>query len=98
MSKVTATVGEDDLAGVLRVPVSKEEEFQQHSSTTVEYRNKVIDYFLKYSHLASWSDVSSHLYWKEHHEALAAVREFITGTSGKLSLILVHFLHLHIMG
>ena len=94
---VTATLGEDKLADVLEVPVSKREEFQQQSSTTVEYRNKVIDYFLKYSYLVSWSDVSSRLYYREHHEALAAVREFIKGTSGKSSLILVHFLHLHIM-
>ena len=94
---VTATLGEDDLADVLDVPRSKREEFRHHSSTTVEYRNKVIDYFLKYSHFASWSDVSSRLYWLDHHEALAAVREFIKGTSGKSSLIFVHFLHLDIM-
>ena len=92
---VTATLGEDKLADVLYVPRSK---FRQQSSTTVEYRNIVIDYFLKYSHFASWSDVSSRLYKWEHHEALAAVREFIKGTSGKSSLILVHFLHLDIMG
>ena len=76
----------------------KREEFQQQSSTTVEYRNKVIDYFLKYSYIASWSDVSSHLYFEEQDEALAFAREFIKGTSGKSSLILVHFLHLDIMG
>ena len=94
---VTATLGEVKLAGVLEVPVSKREEFQLESSTTVEYRNKVIDYFLKYSHLATWSDVSSLLYSEDHHEALAAVREFIKGTSGESSLIIVHFLHLDIM-
>ena len=85
VSKVTATLGEDKLANVLDVPLSKQKEFRQQSSTTVEYRKKVIDYFLKYSHLASWSDVSSRLYRWEHHEALAAVREFIKGTSGKSS-------------
>ena len=95
---VTATLGEDILAHVLKVPRRKEEEFRKQSSTTVEYRNKVIDYFLKYSHFASWSDVSSLLYYWEKHEALAAAREFIKGTSGKSSLILVHFLHLDIMG
>ena len=95
---VTATLGKDKLANVLDVPLSKQKEFQQQSSTTVEYRNKVIDYFLKYSQLASWCDVSSRLYRWEHHEALAAVREFIKGTSGKSSLMLVHFLHLDIMG
>ena len=78
--------------------MSKLEEFRQQSYTTVEYRNKVIDYFLKYSHYSSWSDVSGRLYKWEQHEALAAVREFIKGTSGKSSLILVHFLHLDIMG
>ena len=80
------------------MPTSMEEEFQQQSSTTVEYRNKAIDYFLKYSHFASWSDISSRLYVGEHHEALAVAREFIKGTSGKSFLILVHFLHLDIMG
>ena len=95
---VTATLGEDKLAFVLNVYGSKLEEFQLQSSTTVEYRNKVIDYFLKYSHFASWSDVSNRLYRREHHEALAKAKEFIKGTSGKSSLILVHFLHLDIMG
>ena len=95
---VTATLGEDKLANVLDVPLSKQKEFRQQSSTTVQYSNKVIDYFLKYSYLASWSDVSSRLYYREHHEALAVAIEFIEGTSGKSSLILVHFLHLDIMG
>ena len=95
---VTATLGEDKLAVVLNVPGSKQEEFRQQSSTTVEYRNKVIDYFLKYSYFASWSDVSGLLYFQEQHEALAMAREFIKETSGKSSLILVHFLHLDIMG
>ena len=92
---VTATLGEDKLAFVLDVPLSKLEEFRQQS---VEYRKKVVDYFLKYSYYSSWSDVSSLLYSEDHHEALAKAREFIKGTSGKLYLILVHFLHLDIMG
>ena len=68
--------------------MSKRKEFRQQSSTTVECRNKIIDYFLKYSHFATWSDVSGRLYMWEYHEALAAAREFIKGTSGKSSLIL----------
>ena len=73
--------------------MSKREEFHKQSSTAVEYRNKVVDYFLKYSHNTSWSDVSSLLYGSEHDEAVEEARKFIKGTSGESSLILVHFLH-----
>ena len=80
---VTVTVKEDDLENILSIPKSKREELQQQSSTTAEYREGLIDYFLNYSEYASLSDLASRLYSVEQHEAVAAARKFIKGTPGK---------------
>ena len=79
----TVTFKEDDLEKILFIPVSKMEELRQQSSTTAEYREGLIDYFLKYSELASWSDLAGRLYYFEQHEAVVAARRFIKGTPGK---------------
>ena len=83
ISKVVATVGEDKLEGVLDLPKSKREEFQQQSSTTADYRQRLIDHFLKYSHWAGWSDLASRLYLYKQPAAVEAARAFITQTPGK---------------
>ena len=83
ISKVVATVGEDRLEVVLDVPVSKREEFRQQSSTTADYRQRLIDHFIKYSHWAGWSDLTSWLYYHEQPAAVEAARAFITQTPGK---------------
>ena len=83
ISKVVATVGEDKLGDVLYVPESKREEFQQQSSTTADNRQRLIDYFIKYSHWADWSDLTSRLYHREQPAAVEAARAFITQTHGK---------------
>ena len=81
ISKVVATLGEYKLGDVLNVP--KREEFQQQSSTTADYRQRLINYFIKYSHWAGWSDLTSRLYYYEQPAAVEAARAFITQTPGK---------------
>ena len=83
ISKVVATVGEDRLGDVLNVPESKREEFQQQSSTTADYRQRLIEYFIKYSNWASWSDLASRLYRLGTPSSVEAARAFITQTPGK---------------
>ena len=77
------TVEKDKLRDSLSIPRNKGRELQQQSSTTAEYRERLIDYFLKYSEFASWSDLAGRLYYFEQHEAVAAARRFIKGTPGK---------------
>ena len=83
ISKVVATLREDELGGVLYVPLSKREEFRQQSSTTADYRRRLIDHFIKYSHWAGWSDLASRLYGHDQPAAVEAARAFITQTPGK---------------
>ena len=84
ISKVVATLGENELRQfVLNVPGSKREEFQQQSSTTADYRQRLIDYFIKYSPWASWSDLASRLYAYGTPLSVEAARAFITQTPGK---------------
>ena len=84
ISKVVATVGEDKLGDALYVPMSKREEFRQQSSATADYRQRLMDYFFKYSHLAAdWSDLTGRLYYYEQPAAVEAARAFITQTPGK---------------
>ena len=83
ISKVVTTLGEDELGDVLDVPESKREEFRQQSSTTADYRLRLINYFIKYSPWPGWSDLASRLYGYEQPAAVEAARAFITQTPGK---------------
>ena len=83
ISKVVATLGGDKLEDVLNMPWSKRDEFRQQSSTTADYRQRLIDYFIKYSHRAAWSDLTSRLYRYEQPAAVEAARAFITQIPGK---------------
>ena len=83
ISKVVATVGEDKLGDVLNVPQSKREEFRQQSSTTADYRQRLINYFIKYSPRMDWRELISDLYYYEQPAAVEAARAFITQTPGK---------------
>ena len=91
ISKVVATVGDDKLGDVLEVPRSKRKEFRQQSSTTADYRQRLIDYFIKYSPWATWSDLASRLYAYGTPSAVEAARAFITQTPGK-TFYVVNFL------
>ena len=83
ISKVVASVGEEKLRAVLNVPVSKIKKFQQQSSTTADYRQRLIEYFIKCSPWASWSDLAGWLYHYDQPKAVEAARAFITQTTGK---------------
>ena len=87
ISKVVATVGEDKLGDVLNVPQSKREEFRQQSSTTADYRQRLIEYFIKYSPWMDWSDLTSRLYRYEQPAAMEAARAFIIQTPGKILIL-----------
>ena len=47
------------------------------------YREAVVDYFVKYSPFASWSWLAGTLYYHEEHEALSAVKKFIKRALGE---------------
>ena len=89
VSKVVVTLKEDELGDVLDVALSKREEFQQQSSTTADYRQRLIEYFINYSPWASWSDLASILYGWDESEAVEAARIFITQTPGKLLAMII---------
>ena len=90
ISKVVATLGEDKLGVILDVPESKRKEFRQQSSTTTDYRLRLIDYFIKYSHRAGWSDLTSRLYCNDQPAAVEAARAFITPGKTSSSFKLFH--------
>ena len=86
VSTVTATVklkNHELGMRILDVPFSKRDEIHQLSSTTYQERERLICYFINYSEYASWSDLAGRLYYREHHEALSAVKRFIKRTIGK---------------
>ena len=80
---VTATVKDDLLGDCLRVPPSKQYEIRKKTSTSAEYREGLINYFIQYSPYATWSDLSGELYCNEYPKAMAAARRFIKKTPGK---------------
>ena len=78
---VTATAKEDRLGQcILEVPESKRDEIRQQRSN---YREAVVDYFIKYSPFASWGWLAGELYHWEEHEALSAIMLFIKRTPGE---------------
>ena len=80
---VIATVKDDRLGDCVRVPSSKQNKIREKTSTSAEYREGLINYFIQYSPYATWSDLSGELYFREYPEAVAAARRFIKRTSGK---------------
>ena len=80
---VTATVNDDQLGDWLNVPSSIREAIRGKTSTSAEYRERVIEYIIQYSPHATWSDLAGQLYFNKCPEALAAARRFIKRTPGK---------------
>ena len=84
---VTATVKDDRLEGYLgyclRVPYSEQREIREKTSTSAEYREGLINYFIRNSPYATWSGLSGRLYSEQCPEAVAAARRFIKRTPGK---------------
>ena len=80
---VTATVDDDKLAmDILQVPYSIQGKIRKKTSTSVEFREGVIEYYEQYSPRATWGELAGQLYYKEC-EALAAARTFIKRSPGK---------------
>ena len=81
---VTATVDDYTLADyILRVPRSIWEEIREKTSTSADFREGAIEYYVQYSHRATWGGLARRLYYWEYGEALAAARRFIKRTPGK---------------
>ena len=81
---VTATVDDDKLAdAILVVPDSMLDEIRGKMSTSTDFREGVIKYYIQYSPYATWADLAGRLYYEECGEALAAARRFIKRTPGK---------------
>ena len=87
ISTVTATVDVEELAGdILLLPQSIHFKTKRKTSTTADFRERIIEYYVKYSPHASWTELAGRLYYMECHEALAAAKKFIKRTPGKCVL------------
>ena len=88
---VTATVNDDDrLANVLQVPRSIREEIREKTSTSADFREGAIEYYIQYSPQATWCQLAGQLYFEECGEALAAARRFIKRAPGKCVYIYLY--------
>ena len=84
ISIVTATVDDDKLArDILLVPPSIQGEIRGKTSTSADFREGVIEYYIQYSPYATWAGLAGELYYWNCGEALAAARRFIKRTPGK---------------
>ena len=84
VSTVLATVvNVEKLRQALVVPSRKLGEIQQQSSTVDQQREALINYYIKFSDFASWTDLANSLYDDGHHEAVVTAKTFIKQTPGK---------------
>ena len=82
---VTATVNDDDRLAeyILQVPSSIGGEIGEKTSTSADFREGVMKYYIQYSPQATWAELAGQLYYFQYHEALAAARRYIKRTPGK---------------
>ena len=80
---VTATVGDGRLAGILQVPRTIQDVIREETSTSTDFREEAIEYYVQYSPRATWAELAGRLYYRECGKALAAARRFIKRTPGK---------------
>ena len=81
---VTATIEDDKLADyILQVPPSIRDKIREETSTSADFRKRVIEYYIQYSPYATWAGLAGELYYEKCDKALAAAREFIKRTPGK---------------
>ena len=81
---VTATVYGDELTyNILQVPDSILYEIREKTSTSADFREGAIEYYIQYSPRATWAQLAGWLYYQECGEALAAARRFIKRIPGK---------------
>lgn len=83
VSKVLTSIPTDRLGEAVRVPWRMREKISHQKSTDTEHRRETINYFLKYSEIATWHDLASRLYWLDHQEAVKATKVFIKRALGK---------------
>ena len=88
---VIATVNDDTLANdILRVPDSILDEIREKISTSADFREGAIEYYIQYSPQATWGELAGKLYRQECHEALATARRFIKRTPGKCACMYIY--------
>ena len=80
---VTASLDDNKLAGILQVPDSIWDEIREKTSTSADFREGAIEYYVQYSPRATWAELAGRLYYLEYREALTAARRFIKRTPGK---------------
>lgn len=81
---VTATVDDDKLArDILHGPNSIQYDVRGKPSTSADFRERVIEYYIHYSPYATWAGLAGELYYWECGEASGAARRFIKRTPGK---------------
>ena len=81
---VTATVDDDILVkDILQVPYFIWDDIREETSTSADFRERTIEYYVQYSPRATWSQLAGELYGMEYDKALAAARRFIKRTPGK---------------
>ncbi len=80
---LAAVVDVEKLKNVLMVSGGKLEEIQQQSSTVDQQREALINYNIKFSEWASWTDLANSLYSGGYHDAVATAKTFIKQTPGK---------------
>ena len=85
---VTAKVTDDQLGDILHVPDSIKRKIREKTSSSAEFREGVIEYYIYYSPYASWNYLAGRLYFNNYTEALAAARRFINKTHGKCAYTL----------
>ena len=83
ISMVTATDDDYTLASVLQVPYSIRDEIREKTSTSADFRDGTIEYYVQYSPRATWTELAGRLYCIKCGKALAADRRFIKRTPGK---------------
>ena len=84
ISMVTASLEDDELADdILQVPDSIQRKIREKTSTSADFREGAIEYYIQYSPQATWAELAGQLYFKECGEAMAAARRFIKRTPGR---------------
>ena len=83
ISTVTAVIRDDELGDCLVVPGTIQDDMKKKTSTSAEYRKKIIEYYIQYSPGATWSSLTGGLYYWECPKAVVAAKRFIKKTPGK---------------
>ena len=87
MSTALATVVDVvKLGEALLVPPRKIGDIQLQRSTVAQKRKALIDYFIKYSEFASWTELANSLYQRGHYEAMTTAKAFIKQTPGRYTI------------